>query len=101
MTTTSTPEELGERIKQRLTQRGGVDLDELLADVAALVKLASVAPGWKLVPIEPTPEMVSRAVKECDGIGGGSCGERSAVDGDDMRSVWEAMLAASPKKESP
>jgi hypothetical protein len=52
--------------------------------------------GWRLVPVEPTPEMVAGALKDCNHIGGGSCGERVSVDGDDMRSVWEAMLAAAP-----
>lgn len=56
-----------------------------------------VPDGWKLVPVEPTPEMVKYAMLECGGIGSGSCGEYLGVDGDDMRSVYSAMLDAAPK----
>lgn len=51
---------------------------------------------WKLVPVDPTLEMLVNAFKECGGIGVGSCGEASPIDGDDMRSVYAAMLDAAP-----
>jgi hypothetical protein len=51
---------------------------------------------WKMVPVEPTNDMVARALRECGDIGAGSCGERSAVDGSDMRAVYDAMIAAAP-----
>jgi hypothetical protein len=57
---------------------------------------AAVPEGWKLVPVEPTPEMVKRAMKDCGGIGGGSCGEHVGAEPDDMREVWSSMLAAAP-----
>lgn len=53
--------------------------------------------GWRLVPIVATPEMVANAMRECGDIGAGSCGEHSGADGDDMRSVWDSMLAAAPQ----
>jgi hypothetical protein len=55
---------------------------------------------YRLVPVEPTPEMVSNAMRECGSIGAGSCGEHAGVDGDDMRSVYEAMLYAAPAHPS-
>jgi hypothetical protein len=56
----------------------------------------TTTPTWRLVPEVPTPEMLANAMKECGSIGAGSCGEHTGVDWDDMRSVYEAMLAASP-----
>jgi hypothetical protein len=61
---------------------------------------ARVPEGWKLVPIEPTPEMLKQSRLECGGIGAGSCGEHIGVDSDDFRSVWAAMLAAAPSIDS-
>lgn len=60
---------------------------------------AAVPDGYALVPVEPTREMVNAAMRECSGIGGGSCGEHTGVDGDDMRAVFCAMLAVAPKPQ--
>lgn len=80
-------------------------LDEVLAALShpavplrleACDVAASVPKGWRLVPEEATPEMLSRAMRDCGGIGGGSCGEYAGIDCDDLRSVYDAMLAAAP-----
>ncbi len=55
----------------------------------------AVPEGWQLVPIEPTAEMISAALRDCGGIGGGSCGEHTGVDGSDFADVWGAMLRAA------
>jgi hypothetical protein len=52
--------------------------------------------GSVWVPVKPTNDMVAKAMNECGNIGRGSCGEHSGIDGDNMRSVWEAMLSAIP-----
>ena len=44
----------------------------------------SIPHGWKLVPVNSTHEMISAALKECGGIGGGSCGEYTGLDGSDF-----------------
>ena len=69
------------------------DLAILAADRARGVEVET---GWKLVPVEATPEMLTSAMKDCGSIGAGSCGEHSGVDWDDMRAVYAAMLAAAP-----
>lgn len=51
---------------------------------------------YVMVPREASPEMVAQAMKECAGMGAGSCGEHAGVDGDDMRAVWDAMVQAAP-----
>jgi hypothetical protein len=63
---------------------------------AALAKVQEPVAGWKLVPVEPTPEMLSKTMKDCGGIGAGSCGEHTGVDYEDLRSVYDAMLNAAP-----
>ena len=63
---------------------------------AALAAAPQPQGDWVMVPREATREMVARAVRDCGDIGGGSCGERSAVDGGDMRAVWDTMIAAAP-----
>jgi hypothetical protein len=55
----------------------------------------AVPEGWQLVPIEPTAEMISAALRDCGGIGGGSCGEHTGVDGSDFADVWGTMLRAA------
>ena len=67
----------------------------ILAELDRL-SASPVPEGMKLVPIEPTPEMLSRAGTECGAIGAGSCGEHVGVDWDDFRAVWQSMLAAAP-----
>lgn len=56
---------------------------------------------YVMVPREANPEMVAQAMKECAGMGAGSCGEYAGVDGDDMRAVWDAMLQAAPPARAP
>lgn len=61
-----------------------------LPDAPALPSAAPVVPqGWKLVPVEPTPEMLNA---------NGQCpialGQRFLHD--DARNTWAAMLAAAP-----
>ena len=55
----------------------------------------AVPEGWQLVPVEPTSEMISAALRDCGGIGGGSCGEHTGVDGSDFADVWGTMLRAA------
>ncbi|WP_277268317.1 hypothetical protein [Pantoea septica] len=45
----------------------------------------AVPPGWKLVPVQPTPEMIS--------AGKGGC-----VTSDMAREIYDDMLAAAPGK---
>ncbi len=59
------------------------------------------AEGWQLVPKRATAEMLMRAMNDCGGIGGGSCGEHQGVDWDDFRAVYESMLSAAPRLEVP
>lgn len=71
--------------------------DDALNEARKFLAARAAEPeGWKLVPIKPTYAMVANAMKECGDIGAGSCGEHAGVDGDDMRSVWEAMLSTAP-----
>ena len=55
----------------------------------------AVPEGWQLVPVEPTAKMISAALRDCGGIGGGSCGEHTGVDGSDFADVWDTMLRAA------
>jgi hypothetical protein len=62
----------------------------------AIQQAAQAVPeGWQLVPVEPTSEMISAALRDCGGIGGGSCGEHTGVDGSDFADVWSTMLRAA------
>lgn len=65
------------------------------ADAEAAREVVAPA-GFKLVPVEPTFEMVKKAMTDCMGMGVGSCGEYSGIDSDDMRAVYQAMLEAAP-----
>lgn len=49
------------------------------------IETPAVPEGWKLVPIEPTEDMVTEGAVACGGY-----------DYPSPRSVWEAMLTASP-----
>lgn len=62
---------------------------------------AAKAGGWVAVPEVATPEMIAAAIRECGGIGGGSCGEHTGADGSDFQWVWETMLAARPLPNPP
>lgn len=91
------------RLLHRATDQWGLRVragDKLYTHPASPTPSASAAVGeWVSVPKEPTREMVSNALKNCGGIGAGSCGEHTGVDGDDMREVWESMLAAAPQAQ--
>ncbi|QFI65743.1 hypothetical protein EKH55_0869 [Sinorhizobium alkalisoli] len=49
--------------------------------------LTTAPEGWKLVPIEPTPEMIAA----------GRVARMNVAGGYDGPSGWEAMLAAAPE----
>ena len=55
----------------------------------------SIPEGWKLVPIEPTPEMM-RAAQKAD-HDHGNHEEWLEYDGEDVKRVYRAMLAAAPE----
>ena len=55
----------------------------------------SVPEGWKLVPIEPTPEMMLVAQKANHDHGDHE--EWLEYDGEDVKRVYRAMLAAAPE----
>ena len=53
----------------------------------------SVPDGWKLVPIEPTQEMINRVIDErLDALAAGK--DHTFID------IYKAMLAAAPKPEA-
>jgi hypothetical protein len=66
------------------------------AGVAAVLALAQAAPGvpggWKLVPVEPTDDMLNAYQEE-------QCrwSNITHVDDDATQSLWSAMLAATPQ----
>lgn len=55
----------------------------------------AILPGYMLVPIEPTPEMIAAM---CDGYASGflMVGDKTASDG--MKSGYVKMLAVAPRK---
>jgi len=60
-------------------------------DRALKAEAAPIVPqGWKLVPVEPTPEMV-RAGQELKPLGKWHA---------QIKAVWTAMLAASPAPDA-
>ena len=72
-------------------------VDKLLTEAIAAEEAQKVAvpQGWKLVPIEPTLEMLN-AVDEYVGGSCYSCSKREASD-DDCERVYKAMLATAPQ----
>lgn len=54
----------------------------------------AVPQGWKLVPIEPTLQMLRSGHDSISCVG--SCGEASPPEVSDFSDVWAAMLAATP-----
>lgn len=72
-------------------------LKQKRAAIEAALRDAPQAEGWVMVPVEPTNEMLECAMKECGGMGCGSCGEYTGIDWDDLRSVYAEMLAAGGK----
>lgn len=69
---------------------GPVDVSALTAPVAT-EQAQAVAEGWKLVPVQPTEEML-RA-----GLDYGAYGRDNIHSWDDPQAVYLAMLAASPE----
>lgn len=51
----------------------------------------AIPDGWKLVPVEPTPEMLESAASY------GGRGGYSAVRRDDASAIWRDMLATAPQ----
>lgn len=70
---------------RRISERGGDGSRKAPLYAAPVPPAESAVPdGWKLVPVEPTPEMVQAGWEEHEG----------SVEG-----VYLAMLAAAPKPE--
>ena len=74
--------------------RGEVEADTLM-DLDGAQPAPSIPEGWKLVPIEPTPKMM-RAAQKAD-HDHGDHEEWLEYDGEDVKRVYRAMLAASPE----
>lgn len=57
---------------------------------------AAVPDGWKIVPMEPTPTMISEARY---GLGSciGSCGEASPPDASDIADALRSAIEAAPE----
>lgn len=62
------------------------------SEFLSALRTSSPPRGWRLVPEEPTYEMISAADEKCRGLG------RTAVP---VLHVWGAMLAATPPPLSP
>lgn len=60
-------------------------LEEAAKKIAALTSRATPAPGWKLVPIEPTPEMVNAP--------------NTIIQAYGARLIYQRMLEAAPTKD--
>ncbi len=67
---------------------------------AIAAKQVAAVPGWQLVPVEPTPEMIERGMMALLGCPASELSNFSAklYDGyeDDVRRVLAAALAAAP-----
>ena len=70
-------------------------LDNLIGFHVDVATDPAVNGGWKLVPIEPTPEMM-RAAQKADHDHGDHEGWLE-YDGEDVKRVYRAMLAAAPE----
>lgn len=58
---------------------------------------ATIPDGYKLVPTEPTYEMLRRPAEHPEGLVDCNCGRRAANPShDEARSIFKAMLAAAP-----
>ena len=66
-----------------------------LSDALAAISAQQVPPGWQLVPVEPTQEMLDN-VDEYVGGSCYSCTPWNASD-DDCKRVYAAMLASAPQ----
>ncbi len=92
MTTNTTAPSITEQLATALA-----GLEEVVLGASKTAGQASVPEGWRLVPVEPTPEM--------RGAGGHANSEwlnDNAPLGEvhyamPMQSVWAAMLASSPQ----
>ena len=96
---------LSEKIQEALREQQEINL----SDPAVQKRLAaqwgyvpagaqpapSVPEGWKLVPIEPTHEMMRSAQKADHDHGDHE--EWLEYDGEDVKRVYRAMLAAAPE----
>lgn len=71
------------------------DITAARSTLESALREALMPAGWNLVPVEPTPEMVTAGM---DGLGScvGSCGEASPPDRSDIADSYRAMLSAAP-----
>ena len=76
-----------------IPRRGCVQHDCAECQARAALSAPAVPKGWKLVPIEPTPEMVLNALESerIDWIG--HCNL--------PQSIYSAMIAAAPQPQEP
>jgi hypothetical protein len=70
--------------------------DALAVVCAALSQPEAAVQGWKLVPVEPTPEMLIRGGEQFFDLAGPNLTNDSEKDQDDAASIYRAMLSASP-----
>ena len=87
-----------ESAKQGDQIRAGTDTAPVVGHALAAIRAALLAapPGWKLVPVEPTPMMIAtfRADNEHGAL---SWMTHTALRCADFRSRYAGMLAAAPK----
>lgn len=79
-----------ELIEQAQPEPSKYGSPELQALILAKLQQASVPEGWKLVPVEATPEMISAGAVHHYG----ACSRQDRSDAD---KAWDAMLAAAPQ----
>ena len=73
--------------RTRETENAGKCADEVLALIQG---------GWRVVPVEPTREMLIAAGKYEDQCAVGNYGGRADAEG-----LWDAMLSAAPPMQTP
>lgn len=76
---------IGRLVNERTDGRSGYDIVREAELIIASGNFKGDLDGWKLVPVEPTPDMLS-AYDHCDALG---C--------EHAETFWSAMLAAAPK----
>lgn len=75
------------------------DVDAITAAIHLLKHPESVKTGWKLVPVEPTPEMCEAAYNARDLWERGHCDNRKELHYSFAKPRWTAMLTNSPSPE--
>ena len=81
-------------LREQLEAIGAVGVKGRLMLGAVSAEPVAMPEGWKLVPVQPTEEMLVNVDEEV----GGSCHSCSAwrASEDDCKRVWAAMIEASP-----